>query len=256
MPLEDYAGPRYRVDDLQRAGFCLCQDTQGFRFGVDAVLLADFAAERIHARAKVMDLCCGNGVVSVLLVARKPDLRITGVEIDEGAAGLARHNMALNGLSGRVDILCADAKSLPRSMNGAFDALAVNPPYLPAGSIKSRNAAVDQARREVSLGLAETAAASAALLRERGRFFMVHQAQRAVEAACILTESGLSVKAIRFVHPAQGEKAVLALFYAVKGAGQWVDVLDPLYIRDKHGAYTEEIHAIYGTGATSGEAGL
>ena len=237
----------FRIDDLQRGGLVLCQKPSSFCFGLDAVLLADFAARRVRANASVMDLCTGNGVIPLLLYARRPKLSLCAAELDEEAAALARYNMKKNGLEQRIFVFHADAKDLPPQAKGPYDAVTVNPPYIPVGSgIPSGKERVSVARHEVALTLAEAVKAAYGILKDRGKFFMVHRAHRAAEVLRVMSEQGLEPKLLQFVQAREGKQANLMLVMGVKNAGVWLDVLPPLIVYNNDGAYSRQINEIYG----------
>ena len=242
-----YQSDKYRIDDLQRGSFRICQQKDGFCFGVDSVILSDFAAKRIKNHSNVIDLCSGNGIIPILLFCRNSTLRIKAVELMEDAARLAEWNMQLNGISEQVSVIQSDVKELPEEMKGTFDALTVNPPYIKAGGGKvSESISQSVSRHELLLSAEELIESSAGLLRDKGKFFMVHRAHRIAELSALMKKYSLEPKSLRFVYPRiTSEKAVMVLVYAVKGSGEWTDVEKPLYIHDGN-EYTDEIYEIYG----------
>ena len=242
-----YQSDKYRIDDLQRGGFRICQEKDGFCFGVDSVILSDFASKRIRNYSNVIDLCSGNGIIPILLYCRNSTLKITAVEIMEDAAQLADWNMRLNDISESVSVMHSDAKKLPEEMNGTFDALTVNPPYIKAdGGKPSESISQSVSRHELLLSAEELIKSSAGLLKDKGKFFMVHRAHRIAELSSLMKKYSLEPKSLRFVYPrVTSDKAVMVLIYAVKGSGEWTDVEKPLYIHSGT-EYTDEIYEIYG----------
>ncbi len=113
--------------------YFLYQKKTAFCFGTDAVLLANFAGKRIKKNAKTIDLCTGNGIIPFLFVHEENDLMIDAVEIDSETAQLAEHNISVNALQKKVRMICSDIKDLPKSFYGTYDAVTVNPPYIPLG---------------------------------------------------------------------------------------------------------------------------
>ena len=117
-----------RIDDLQLQGLQLIQNKNGFCFGIDSVLLADFAKE-IPAHAKVIDMGTGNGIISILLCGKTSLDKIYGVEIQEDVANLAKRNTFLNHLENRLEVIQANIKCLPELFEKAsFDAIVANQP--------------------------------------------------------------------------------------------------------------------------------
>lgn len=243
---EKYFGDQYRIDDLQCGGFELCQDRSGFCFGTDAVLLADFAAKQVRKGSKLIDLCTGNGVIPILMHARRNDLFIDAVEIDEPTSLLAQHNLTRNRLESKSRILCADMKHLPKSMYGTYDAVTVNPPYIPLGKgLIAEESNLTGARHEVFATLNDVAEISYALLKEKGMLYMIHRTHRAAEIIQTLRERGLEPKSLRFVHKDIRTKSNLILIAASKHSGSWLDVLPPLILHHPNGSETEELQEIY-----------
>lgn len=242
----DRNDPQYRLDDLQTDGLKILQKPSDFCFGTDAVLLADFAAKRIKKNGSVIDLCTGNGIVPLLIYSRRKDVTVQAVEINRETAELARYNMRLNGLNEQIDVLCSDIKSLPKAMNGIFDAVTVNPPYIPVGKgLIPNKEKITEARHEVSAGMEDIIRVSAQLIKDKGKFFMVHRAHRAAEAVSLMQRYRLEPKELRFVHSNSHSKANLMLIAGAKNAGVWMDIHPPLILYNEDGSYTDEVNEIY-----------
>ena len=99
-----------RIDDLHRSGYKLIQDSENFCFGCDAVLLTGFTKVKKHETA--LDLGCGTGVIPILLSAKTKGKHFTGLEIQESCVEMAKRNVALNGLTERVDIHLGDIREI------------------------------------------------------------------------------------------------------------------------------------------------
>ena len=236
------------MDDLQRNGYKICQDVDGFCFGVDSVILSDFAIKRIKNHSNIIDLCSGNGIVPILLFSRNNTLKITGVEILKEVADLAGYNMQINSISDSVSIVCSDVKRIPERFNSSFDAVTVNPPYIKVGDGKaSDNEKLSVSRHERLLSLEALLENAVRLLKDKGKFFMIHRAHRTSEIISKMKKCSLEPKSLRFVYPrVESNKAAMVLVYAIKGAGEWTDVENPLFIREND-RYTDEICEIYGS---------
>lgn len=245
---EDLIRPGERVDDLQRDGLVLLQDPEKFCFGMDAVLLSAFA--QIRRGDRVLDLCTGNGILPILLSARTEAAFLTGVEIQPEAADMAKRSVLLNGLSEKVRILEGDIRRIRELLPGEkFDAVTCNPPYMGKGDgIPNPDPARAMARHEITCTVFDAAQAAAAVLKDGGRFFMVHRPHRLGDAAEALKKSGLGLKRATFVHPTAGKSANLMLLEAVFGGRDYVRVEPPLILYREDGSYTEEIRKIYGYG--------
>ena len=165
--------PGERIDDLQWKNLHVIQSPDAFRFGMDAVLLADFA--QVRPRSRVCDLGTGTGILPLLLSGRDADMLCDAIEIQPDAADRAERSMRLNGLSGRITVHNRDLKEVRSFLpHAAYDLVICNPPYSPAqAALHSPKAALRAARQETECTLDDVAAAAAFLLRDRGRFSLM-----------------------------------------------------------------------------------
>lgn len=242
----DYTGTEYRLDDLQTDGLKIFQKPADFCFGTDAVLLADFAAKRIKKRAKVIDLCTGNGIIPLLLYSRCKDIEIHAVEINEETAALAEYNMQYNKVADYIHVIHSDIKNLPSSYKSSFNAVTVNPPYIPVGKgLLPDKEKLSAARHEIFADLEDIIRISAELLKDKGKFFMIHRASRTAEIIRCMSLYQLEPKELRFIYSNQNDKANLALIAGAKNSGAWIDILPPLVMYNEVGTNTKEIDEIY-----------
>lgn len=234
-----------RLDDLQAEGARIIQHPQRFRFGTDAVLLQNFA--RLQPRARAIDLGTGTGILPILLCARNAGLTFDAVEIQPDCADMARRSVALNGMSGRICVHEMDLKDAPARLGrDRYDAVLCNPPYgKRGGALHNPNDALAIARHEIATDLASVVASGAALLKNGGRFFLIHQADRLPEIAWRMHEEELPLKRVRLVQPGAGKRAHLVLVEAVKQAGEGCVMLPPLVLHDENGRPTGELQRIY-----------
>lgn len=192
-----------RIDDLQYKGLKLIQHPQKFRFGTDSVELAHFVSARPGERAA--DLGAGTGILSVLLAARY-GVQVTGIEIQEELADMARRSVALNGQSAQVRIECMPMQQAPAQFGRSFDLVVSNPPYRKLGSgFTQAESAVLRARHEVDVTLDEVIASAAGLLSTGGRFYMVYPTERMAEAIAVCQSYKLTPKIIQILRPAAGK---------------------------------------------------
>lgn len=163
-----------RLDDLLTNNLKIIQSDEVFSFSLDAVLLARFCS--VPARGNMIDLCTGNGVIPLLLTTRTK-ASITGIEIQERLADMARRNVQLNELDRQVKIVHGDIKQAVHLFgNGSFDALTVNPPYLPVpNGEQNMNGYVAAARHELYCTLEDVIRISSRLVKSGGKVAMVHR---------------------------------------------------------------------------------
>lgn len=232
------------LDDLQN-GYFILQSQNGFRFGMDAVLLAEFT--EIRPQERVLDLGCGNGILPLLLAARYPDLHMTGLELNADSAELAGRNMAYNHLEDRILIEEGDIReAVSRFGAASFDVLVSNPPYMILSHGKvSPNSRIAMARHEVCCTFRDLAGSAAGLLRDHGRLYLVHRPFRLAEIMDTLREFRLEPKRMRLVHPFADREANLVLIEAVRGGNQRITVEPPLIVYEQPGVYTKELRKIY-----------
>ena len=234
-----------RIDDLQYKGLRLIQKRDGFCFGVDAVLLSDFA--QVAKKDVVLDMGTGTGVVALLLAAKKEPRRVVGLEILPEMADMAARSAKMNGMGGRVEIVNGDLKEAV-SLFGAssFDAVVTNPPYMGKGNgLLNAADAKTAARHEILCSLEDVISAAAKLLKPGGRFSMVHRPQRLADIIYLMRVYALEPKLLRFVHPSPGKRPNLLLISGSRNGNPELRVREPLYIYDENGQYTGEIDEIY-----------
>ena len=239
-----------RIDDLQLKGLKLIQDTNGFCFGIDAVLLSAYAAEHIQPGSRVLDLGTGTGIIPILLSARTKAAQLTGLEIQAECAEMARRSVQLNDLGNRVEIVTGDLKDVPSLYaKGSFDAVTCNPPYMPAGAgLKNPAGPLAIARHEVLCSFGDIAAAAAHVLKPGGHLCLVHRPFRLPELFETLKDHRLEPKEMQLVVPRDGKAANIVLIHGVKGAGPELRMLPQIAVHTAEGGYTEEILRYYERG--------
>lgn len=235
-----------RIDDLQRGGLRVIQRADAFRFGTDAVLLADFAAPRRHDR--VCDLGTGTGIIPLLLYARENTISADAVEIQPDMADMAARSMAMNGLNERIRVLPGDLRSIRTLLPHArYDLVTCNPPYGKAGgTLLNPDASKRLARHEESCAIEDVACAAAWLLQNGGRLCCVFPAARMIELSDAMRKYRMAPKRIRMVHSRVEKAAHLCLMEGMLDARPGLIIEPPLVIYDENNAYTPELRRIYG----------
>lgn len=236
-----------RIDDLQYKGLKLIQNKKGFCFGVDSVLLSDFAKD-IKPNNIVLDIGTGTGIIGLLLCKKTNLRKIYGVEIQKEVAELAKRNVLLNELEDKFEIINCDINCIFEQLKpNSIDCIVTNPPYKKANTgIQNENETQMISRHEVKCTLEDVIKNASKLLKDKGEFYMVHRAERLVDIISILRNHRLEPKNIRFVHPKQDEKPNLILVKAIKYAKPFLKIDKPLVIYAENGNYTKEINQIYG----------
>lgn len=235
-----------RIDDLQIKGYKIIQNTEGFCFGMDAVLLADYA--KIKKNSKVMDLCSGTGIVPILLEAKYDLHIIEGIEYQDECAKMAMRSVKMNHQEDKILIRTGDIRNVSKDYaQDSFDYVTCNPPYMTGNhGLINPDYGKAIARHEILCTLQDVVQAAKWLLKPTGHFVMVHRPFRLAEIMYCLKENKLEPKRMRLVYPYVDKEPNLVLIEAMKGGRQRITVEPPLIVYKENGQYTDEIYRIYG----------
>ncbi|MDO4302336.1 MAG: tRNA1(Val) (adenine(37)-N6)-methyltransferase [Bacillota bacterium] len=235
-----------RIDDLQRNHYRIIQDPKRFCFGMDAVLLSGFA--RVREGEKVLDLGTGTGIIPILLEAKTEAAHLTGLEIQEDSADMARRSVALNHLEDKIEIVTGDIKEAVSLFGAAsFDVVTCNPPYMTENhGLTNPEAPKAIARHELLCTLEDVISQAAGLLRPGGNFFMVHRPFRLVDIVVLLRQYRLEPKRMRMVHPFADKEPNMVLIEASRGGKPRMTVEKPLIVYREPNLYSDEIYEVYG----------
>lgn len=235
-----------RLDDLQRNGLKIIQKTDGFCFGMDAVLLSGFA--QVKRGENVLDMGTGTGIIPLLLSAKTEGKHFTALEIQKEIAEMAARSVALNHLEEKIELVNGDIKEASRIFGAAsFDVVTTNPPYMnDAHGLKNPTEVKAISRHEVLCTLDDVVREGAKLLKPGGRMYMVHRPHRLIEIITAMKQYKLEPKRMKMVHPFREKEANMVLIEAVRGGGSWLKVEAPIVVYKEPGIYTDEIYDIYG----------
>ena len=219
-----------RLDDLQRNGYKLIQNTKIFCFGIDAVLLCSFT--KVNEGDKVLDLCTGNGVIPILLKGRTKGSRFSGLEIQDINVDMAKRSVEYNGIGEFVDIVKGDVKEASGIFGGAsFDVVTCNPPYMNENhGIVNPDSAKAIARHELLCSLDDVIREASRCLKSKGKMYMVHRPNRLVDIFDTMRKYHLEPKRMRLVYPYVNKAANMVLIEAVKGGNSQLIVEEPLIV--------------------------
>lgn len=234
------------IDDLQYKGLKIIQNKKGFCFGIDSVLLSDFAKE-IKDGAKVLDLGTGTGIISILLCAKTRLKEIIGIEIQKEVSQMVEKSIKLNKLENKFKIINKDILELDNIIEkNSIDAIVTNPPYKKRGTgIENEEKKKIISRHETTATLKDFVDISYKLLKDKGEFYMVHRVDRLVDILSIMRESKIEPKLIRLVYSNINSDPKLILIKGIKNGRPFLKMQNNLYIYNEDGTYTQEVNSIY-----------
>lgn len=237
-----------RVDNIGFGDMLLIQKPEEFCFGVDAVLLGDFAAsnEKRNRESVGFDLGSGTGIVPLVASHKLPLSKIAGVEIQKESYERMLRNIKLNSLDDRISGICGNVKEIANKNFGTADFVTSNPPYMEnLGSLQSENDAKAIARHEIHGKLEDFLKIGSKLLKDSGRFYLVHRPSRLVDIFAIGRKYRLEAKEIKMVAPKEGEAPNIVLVKFVKNGGHELKIQKQLNVHKNDGDYTPELLKIY-----------
>lgn len=228
------------LEDIKMDGIHLIQKKKGFRYGMDAILLSQFAY--VTDKTRAIDLGTGTGIISLLL-GRRGARSVAALEQNPVMAELAARNVRLNKMEEVVNVICGDVCAVRDEFAAeSVDLVVSNPPYrvVDTGKIAALDD-VARARHEITASLADFVRAAHYLVRYRGRFAMIHLPERMVEILGLLHDMNLEPKRLRMVYPNRMLPPSMFLVESVKGAKPGLTVLPPLILMEEDGSYSREI---------------
>lgn len=236
-----------RIDDLELNGLKIIQKTDGFCFGMDSVLLSDFAKE-IRNGTTVLDLGTGTGILGILLCGKTNLKKVIGIEVQKEVAEMATRSIELNSLQNKFEIINDNIKNIDKYFEvGSVDAIVTNPPYKKTNSgLVNENKAKLISRHEIEASLEDFIKISAKLLKNSGEFYMVHRPERLADIMEYLRKYKLEPKKLKMVSPTVNKEPNLILIKAVKNGKPFLKLEKNLYVYDEKRNYTKDILKIYG----------
>lgn len=240
--------PGEDLEDLIGSGCRIIQSQRGYRYSLDAVLLAHFACA--FPGRSALELGMGNGAVSLLLAQKREDLQIVGIEIQEVLASQAKRSVIINGLEGRIRILMADWRSAPCLFSPrSFDLVLANPPYRAVGTGRlSPKPEVALAKHCPPGSLEDMVRASSWVLKSKGTFALIYHCSGLGRLMVSLCRANLEPKYLRLVHSHRESDAEFVLMAARREGRSNLKVFPPLilYSGKEDSRPSPELEAIYG----------
>ncbi len=221
------------------------QERVGYRFSIDAVILAHHVRPRPGER--VVDLGTGCGIVPLIVAYRYPATHMFGIEIQKELADIADDNVRNNGMEGNIRIVHRDMQTLqPAMFQGPVDIVVSNPPFRKAESGRinpNRQRAV--ARHEISVTLLNVVKAASGILKTAGLFVLVYTSERLPELVQHMRSCRLEPKNVRFIHSRKDSESKLVMMEGIKQGRPGLKVGPPIVIYNEDGSYTEEVETMF-----------
>lgn len=242
--------PNERLDDLGE-GYFIIQDNDKFLFGMDAVLLSDYASKRIKKKSRVAEIGTGNGIIPILVKKRQNFESFDAFEIQKDMASLAKRNIELNNFEDKINVIAKDVREIKDIPPNYYDILISNPPYFKLEENKSSkiqtispNESKRIARSEETLNLDDLFSFAKKTLKQNGKLLIIHRPSRLGEIIKKAKDNLLEPKAMRFIYPKQNKEANLVLIEFAKLGREYLKVEEPLIIYEGDN-YTDEVNKIY-----------
>ncbi|ERK60692.1 hypothetical protein HMPREF1983_00016 [Gemella bergeri ATCC 700627] len=236
-----------RLDNVSK-NFKIFQQKDYYSMSTDSFLLPYFSNVPLSEKKNIIELCSGNGGISVILRERSRAC-IEMLEIQENLVELTKKSLEYNNLT-NIHVQNGDIKEVKSLYNpSSFDYVICNPPYFPVEIMPKKREKFNHniSRHELLCNLTDVVTAIKYLLKQNGKFSLVHRTYRIADIISECSKVGLSIKRIRFVYSkksSEGSKMVL-----VEGSISAVNdikVEQPLYIYNEDGTYTNEMKKVYG----------
>jgi tRNA1Val (adenine37-N6)-methyltransferase len=222
----------------------LNQPKSGYRFSIDAVILAHLACPA--PGETILDLGTGCGVIPIMLALRYPEIRVIGVELQSSLGDLARRNVADNRMTDRVRIVDKDMVDLvPADIGGPVDRVVTNPPYRKRESGRiNADSQKAVARHELTIDLESVLMTARRLLRKSGRFCIIYPSVRTVDLMAAMRSTGLEPKTLTMIHAKPAAPARLVAITGVKCGRPGLEVGPPLHLYHADGTYSRTVEAM------------
>ncbi|WP_349409049.1 tRNA1(Val) (adenine(37)-N6)-methyltransferase [Pseudalkalibacillus sp. SCS-8] len=235
-----------RVDYIIENELKIIQSSSVFTFSLDAVLLANFVHVPIK-KGKLLDLCTGTGAIPLLLT-RRTNGRITGIEIQEKLVSMAERSVELNQLENQINVIHANILDSERNAEQDYDVVTCNPPYFASQNPEDHhsNEHFAIARHEIHCTLDDVVRISAKHLRNGGKAAFVHRPERLMDLLTSMRKYNLEPKRLQLVHPKEGKEANMVLVEGAKNGKPDLKLLPPIVVFDQNGQYSEEVMQAYG----------
>ena len=240
------------LDDIRASRLSVFQKKHGYRFSLDAILLAHFILPK--SKSEAIDLGTGSGIIPLLSAVRFPQVNWIGLEIQEQLAIMAEKSIGLNGLQNRIRIVHGDAGKIKNIFPArSFDIVTFNPPYR---KINSGRINVDSekaiARHEIKGSLKHFLPAARYLLKHRGQVFTIYPARRLAGLIELFRFNSIEPKRMRLVFSDVQSDAELVLVEGRAGSSEEMKIESPIIIYGEDKKYSLQMKEIFTDLAAAG----
>lgn len=237
--------PDFTCDEFFDGKLKLLQPLEGPRVNLDTILLSSWVKVRAHD-LRFIEAGCASGAISLILAMKfGTKIHVTGLDIQGDLIEFARQNAEMNSIT-NASFIHGDLRDKSIFPRESFDVLVINPPYesLSRGRLSS-NSSRSTARLELSCTIDDVGEFAFRVLRSKGRMFSVFSSERLDVFMNAMTSHRIIPKRIRFVYPKIHYNSGIFLSECVKNAGEGLNVLPPLIVRDDDNNYTQELLKFY-----------
>lgn len=233
-------------DSLFNDQIIVIQPASGYRFSMDAVIVANTALLRPAGR--ICDIGTGCGIIPLVMAYRNAKIEtIYGVEIQESLSAIAIENVMQNRMDGRIKIIHEDINHITvDDLNGPVDLVVANPPHHIKNAARVNPLSEKAlARHEITLTMEHLLSAAARLLAPGGRLIMIYPAARLAPLLAVMKNKQMAPRKLRFVHTSPEKDASRVVVEGVKEGGEDLKIAKPLFVTDEKGRYTSELDAMF-----------
>jgi len=234
-----------RIDELFNGRLRIIQKKEGYRFAIDAILLAHFTSQL--SAESIIDLGTGSGIIPIILARKTAASTIVGIEVQETMANMAMRTILLNGFTERVSILHGDFRDLrSRFAASTFDLVVSNPPYYPVSNGRinpGEQKAI--ARHEIMAKLEDVIGIAHYLVKSSGSVVIIFPARRLADLLCSLKESDLKPELLQIIYSHRYDEGKLVIVKSCKGGNPELEIKKPFFVYKTKDIYSEEMQRIY-----------
>ncbi len=220
----------------------IVQNTQMFNFSLDSVLLPNFVTINKNVK-NILDIGTGNAPIPIILTTLT-EAKIKAIEIQEDVFELAKESIKINNLENRIELINDDINEYYKQIKtDSFDLITCNPPFFKVEQNSKLNKTDYKtiARHEITLNLEQICKISKKILKNNATLALVHRPDRLVDIIQAMKNNNIEPKRIQFVHPKQNTEANTVLIEGIKNGKPGLKILNPLYVHEDNGEYTEEV---------------